>query len=51
VVIGTVKTNGDGAFIYTRTLADLPLGQYAVRAWSQDAFAAQMAETFIQVVI
>lgn len=51
VVIGDVRSNGKGAFTYTRTLATLPLGQYAVRAWSQNAFAAQMAETFIQVVI
>jgi hypothetical protein len=51
VVIGTVHSNAKGRFTYTRTLARLPLGQYAVRAWSQNAFAAQMAETFIQVVI
>ncbi len=51
VIVGTVRTDAKGAFTYTRTLTKLPMGQYALRAWSQNAFAAQMAETFIQVVI
>lgn len=51
VIIGTARSDGSGAFTYTRTIGKLPLGEYALRAWSQDALAAQMAETFIQVVI
>jgi hypothetical protein len=51
IVIGTIDTDGTGAFSYAHTVPKLPLGQYVVRAWSQNAFAAEMAETFIQVVI
>jgi hypothetical protein len=51
VVLGTVHSDGHGAFAYTRTVRTLPLGQYVVRAWSQSALTAQVAETFIQVVI
>lgn len=51
VILGRVRSNSQGRFAYTRTVRKLSLGQYAVRAWSQDALATQMAETFIQVVI
>lgn len=51
VVIGMARSDGSGAFTYTRVVPKLRLGQYVVRAWSQDAFAAEMAETYIQVVI
>jgi hypothetical protein len=45
------RSGGSGGFTYTRVVPKLALGQYVVRAWSQDAFAAEMAETYIQVVI
>jgi hypothetical protein len=50
-VIGMARSGGSGGFTYTRVVPKLALGQYVVRAWSQDAFAAEMAETYIQVVI
>lgn len=51
VVVGKVRSGHHGAFKYSRTVSGLALGQYTLRAWSNDALAAQMAETFFQVVI
>jgi hypothetical protein len=51
LVVGTTRSGAYGGFRYVRSLGKLPLGQYALRAWSDDALSAQMAETFFQVVI
>lgn len=51
ILVGDARTNARGAFRFVTTLRKLPPGQYALRAWSQNALAAQMADTFFQVVI
>jgi len=51
IALGTTKCNARGSFTYSRTVPTLALGQYLVRAWSDDAMAAQMAESYFQVVI
>jgi hypothetical protein len=51
VVIGTTWCGRRGGFRYSRTVTGLALGQYVLRAWSNDALVAEMAETYFQVVI
>lgn len=51
LVVGTTRSGRYGRFKYVRSFARLALGQYLLRAWSDNALAAQMAETYFQVVI
>lgn len=51
IVVGRVRSDPHGAFHYARSLRKLALGQYVLRAWSQNALVTQMAESFFQVLI
>jgi hypothetical protein len=51
IVVGRARASAAGTFRYRGVLRHLAPGQYALRAWSQNALSAQMAETFFQVVI
>ncbi|HEX6506763.1 MAG TPA: hypothetical protein VF221_03945, partial [Chloroflexota bacterium] len=51
IVLGTVQANDRGRFTFTDSTTRLDPGQYLLRAWSLSAVAAQMAQTFFEVVV
>lgn len=51
IVVGIARCGRKGRFRFETTLRGLAPGQYALRAYSQDAMSAQMGETFFEVVI
>jgi len=50
-VLGTLKSNQRGDFRFSMATKRLGQGQYVLRAFSQSTLAAQMAETFFEVVV
>jgi hypothetical protein len=51
IVLGNVQVNSRGRFSFTRPVDDLEPGQYVLRAWSASSVAAEMAQTFFEVVV
>jgi hypothetical protein len=51
IVVGRARCGRKGNFHFETTMSELAPGQYALRAYSQDALSAQMGETFFEVVI
>lgn len=51
IVLGTVQVNSRGRFSFARPVDDLEPGQYVLRAWSSSSMAAEMAQTFFEVVV
>ena len=51
IVLGTVQVNSRGHFTFNRPVNDLEPGQYVLRAWSASSVAAEMAQTFFEVVV
>jgi hypothetical protein len=51
IVLGTVQVNPRGRFSFDRPVDDLDPGQYVLRAWSSSSVAAEMAQTFFEVVV
>jgi len=50
-VLGTVQSDRRGDFRLSMPTKRLGQGQYVLRAFSQSTLAAQMAETFFEVVV
>jgi len=50
-VLGTLKSDQRGDFRFSMPTKRLGQGQYVLRAFSQSTLAAQMAETFFEVVV
>ncbi len=50
-VLGTVQSDRRGTFRFSLPTKRLGQGQYVLRAFSQSTLAAQMAETFFEVVV
>jgi hypothetical protein len=51
IVLGNVQVNSRGHFSFNRPVDDLEPGQYVLRAWSASSVAAEMAQTFFEVVV
>lgn len=51
VVLGNVQVNARGRFSLSRPIDRLEPGQYILRAWSASSMAAEMAQTFFEVVV
>jgi hypothetical protein len=51
VVLGNVQVNSRGRFTFSGRLDRLEPGQYVLRAWSNSSVAAEMAQTFFEVVV
>jgi hypothetical protein len=51
VVLGNVQVNSRGRFTFSGPIDKLQPGQYILRAWSNSSVAAEMAQTFFEVVV
>lgn len=51
IVLGNVQVNARGRFAFSRPMDRLEPGQYVLRAWSASSVAAEMAQTFFEVVV
>jgi hypothetical protein len=51
IVLGTVQVNSRGRFAFAWPMDQLQPGQYILRAWSASSVAAEMAQTFFEVVV
>jgi hypothetical protein len=51
IVLGNVQVNSYGRFTFSRPMDQLQPGQYILRAWSASSVAAEMAQTFFEVVV
>ncbi len=51
IVLGNVQVDSRGRFTLARPVDDLEPGQYILRAWSNSSVAAEMAQTFFEVVV
>ncbi len=51
IVLGNARANARGAFSFSVPTDSLHPGQYILRAWSASSLAAQMAQTFFEVVV
>lgn len=51
VILGRPRTDNRGALTFAVSTARLAPGQYVLRAYTVSAIAAQMAETYFQVVV
>jgi hypothetical protein len=51
IVLGNVQVNSRGRFSFARPMDQLEPGQYVLRAWSVSSVAAEMAQTFFEVVV
>ncbi len=50
VVLGTAESSNRGQFSFHGNTLKLLPGQYALRVWTMDALAAQVSDTYFQVV-
>jgi hypothetical protein len=50
-MLGSVQVNARGRFAFTGPIDKLEPGQYVLRAWSSSSVAAEMAQTFFEVVV
>ena len=51
VVLGNVQVSSRGRFTFSHPIDKLEPGQYVLRAWSASSVAAEMAQTFFEIVV